>query len=115
MLPLFQKYILRTLQVQVRLRLVVTWFHEKAVETKDNNLVNWQSINSSKNLHYFESGTPSKDGKSFCEVDGVIINYLWKQSFLFSLEKEEIKKSLDEGEYIWERKTTFVLVSYNAW
>ena len=80
-LPLFQKYILRTLQVQVCLGFLVTWFHEKAVKTKDNNLVNWQSINSSNNLQYFESGTPSKGGKSFCMVDNVIVNYLWKQSW----------------------------------
>ena len=80
-LPLFQKYILSTLQVQVCLGFLVTWFHEKAVKTKDKNLVNWQSINSSNNLQYFESGTPSKGGKSFCMVDNVIVNYLWKQSW----------------------------------
>ena len=95
-LPLFQKYILR----------IVTWLHEKAVKTKDNNLVNWQSINSSNSLQYFVSGTPSKGGKCFCEV---IVNYLWKQSWsLFSLERQEKKKSRDGGEYIWEIKTNFL-------
>ena len=91
-LPLFQKYIFRTLQVQVCLGFLVTWFHEKAVKTKDNNLVNWQSINSSNNLQYFESGTPSKGGKIFREVDNGIVNYLWKQSFLGKGGKEKVAR-----------------------
>ena len=38
--PFFQKDILMTLQVQVRLGLRVCWFHGKAVKTKDKNLIN---------------------------------------------------------------------------